>query len=105
MTVELFISILFICAVATSLGIEVVKETLSHFGVQYKSIVVASITAMIVGIGEAIAYFSVNGTPIAFMQIVYIICMGVANVIVSAIGYDKVKAFILALVGKADIEE
>jgi uncharacterized membrane protein YvlD (DUF360 family) len=98
MTLEIFISILVISAVATSLAIEILKILLNKANIEYKTMPVAAITAFIIGIVEIVIY-SAN-TGFSYMTIVYALCMGIANAVGSNVGYDKVKQFISALFGE-----
>lgn len=100
MTLEIFISIFVLSATVTSLGIEIVKTLLNKFNVKYDTVVLATVVAFILGAVEIIIYYAMNGLPIVLTTIAYAICMGVANLVASQIGYDKVKEFVLALFAK-----
>ena len=100
MTLEVFISIFVLSATVTSLGIEIVKALLTKFNVKYDTVVLATTIAFILGVAEIFIYYVVNGLPIAVITFAYAICMGVANLVASQIGYDKVKEFVLALFAK-----
>lgn len=102
MTLELFISILVISATATSIAIEIIKALLNKFGITYKTLPVAVIIAFVVGVAEVVIYTVNSGTGFSVSTFVYAICIGVANVIGSHVGYDKVKAFVYALMGKTE---
>lgn len=100
MTVETFIGILIISATATSIGIEIIKKLFDTFKWKYDSIIVAVIVAFIIGVAEVGIYaFRVN-MPLNYVTLFYALCMGIMNVIGSTVGYDIVKKFIYAFVGK-----
>ena len=100
MTLEVFISIFVLSATVTSLGMEIVKALLNKFNVKYDTVVLATAIAFVLGVAEIFIYYAMNSMPIVVITFVYAICMGVANLVASQIGYDKVKEFILALFAK-----
>lgn len=102
MTLELFISILVISATATSIAIEIIKTLLTKCGITYKAMPVAVIVAFVVGVVEVIIYTINSGAGITTATILYAVCVGIANVIGSNVGYDKVKQFVYALIGKTE---
>lgn len=104
MSVETFIGILVISATATSFGIELIKSFFDKVCISYKPMVVAVISAFIVGFAEVVIY-AVNGNiPFDIKMVTYALCMGIVNVVGSTTGYDTVKDFIYALFGKGKIE-
>ena len=102
MTLELFVSILVISAAATSIAIEIIKTMLTKCGITYKTMPVAVIVAFVVGIAEVIIYTINSGVGITNTTILYAVCVGIANVIGSNVGYDKIKQFVYALMGKTE---
>ncbi len=100
MSLEVFISILVLSATATSLGIELIKKLLNKFSIKYDSLIVATVIAFIVGIAEVFIYYVINGLSVTIITAIYAACMGIANLVASQLGYDKVKAFLLALFSK-----
>lgn len=102
MTVETFIGILVISAAATSIGIEIVKKLFDAFKWKYDSMIVAVVCAFIVGVAEVGIYAFQGNMPLNYVTIIYALCMGVVNVIGSTVGYDTVKKFIYALMGKTE---
>jgi hypothetical protein len=102
MSVETFIGILVISAAATSIGIEIIKKLFDSFKWSYKPIIVAVITAFLVGVAEVVIYALQGNMAMNYLVAVYAVCMGIVNVIGSTVGYDTVKAFIYALFGKVD---
>jgi uncharacterized membrane protein YvlD (DUF360 family) len=99
MTLEFFTSILVISAAATSIAIEILKDLLNKFNIKYQTLSVATATAFIIGVIEVLIY-SIN-TGFSYITIIYAICMGIANVIGSNVGYDKAKQLICALFSNA----
>lgn len=102
MTLELFISILVISATATSIAIEIIKTLLDKAKITYQSVPVAVATSFVVGIAEVIVYYATHSMDITAITILYSICMGVANAVATTCGYDLVKKFIYALMGKTE---
>lgn len=102
MTSELFISILVISATATSFAVEIIKTLLNKVKITYQSIPVAVITAFVVGIAEVMIYYATHGININVVTILYSVCMGIANSVSATCGYDLVKKFIYALMGKTE---
>lgn len=98
MTLELFISILVLSATATSIAIEIIKTLLNKAGITYKTMPVAVITSFVIGVVEII--INATNTGFSWMTIVYAACMGIANTVGATVGYDTVKSFIYALLGK-----
>ena len=102
MSVETFIGILVISAAATSIGIEIIKKLFDSFKWSYKPIIIAVITAFIVGAVEVVIYAAQGNMPFNYLTAIYSVCMGLVNVVGSTVGYDTVKAFIYALFGKVE---
>lgn len=100
MTLESFVAILVISATATSIGIEIIKNTLNSFQIKYNTTPVAVITAFMIGFIEIMIHTISIKSPITYTTFIYALCMGIANAIGSNVGYDKIKAFIYALNGK-----
>ena len=102
MSVETFIGILFISAAATSIGIEIIKKFFDTFKWKYDSVIVAVITAFIVGCAEVVVYAAKGNLPFNYLLVLYSAGMGFVNVLGSTVGYDIVKKFILSFTGKVD---
>ncbi len=100
MALEVFISILVLSATVTSIGIEIVKTLLSKFNIKYNALILATVIAFVLGVSEIFIYYGMNGLAITTITFVYAVCMGVANLVASQIGYDKIKEFLLALFAK-----
>ncbi len=100
MTLEVFISILVLSATVTSLGIEIIKNLLNKFNIKYDTLIVATVIAFILGVAEIFIYYGMNGLTVTTIAFVYALCMGVANLVASQVGYDKIKEFLLVLFAK-----
>lgn len=98
MTLELFVSILVVSATATSIAVEIIKTLLNKANITYKTMPVAVIVAFVVGATEIIIHATSNG--FSWITVIYAVCMGLANTIGATVGYDTVKAFIYALLGR-----
>ena len=99
-SLELFITLLVTSATATSMTIEVIKKLLDKANVTYKTMPTAVIIAFVVGFIEMLTYAISNGSTFGPIVIIYAICMGVANVIGSTVGYDTVKELLYVLLSK-----
>ena len=102
MTIETFVGIFVLSATVTSLGIEIIKKLFDAFKWKYDSMVIAVIVAFVIGVSEVIFYAAQGNMPFNGMTAIYSLCMGVLNVVGSTVGYDTVKKFILAFVGKVE---
>lgn len=100
MTLELFITILVMSAAATSIAVQIIKTILDGTGVTYKSVPVAVIASLIIGIAEIYIYYGTHEIEITAVTLLYAICMGIANAVGATTSYDLVKKFINALFGK-----
>ncbi len=102
MTLELFITILVMSSAATSVAIQLIKTMLDKAKITYKSVPVAVITAVIVGIGEILIYYITHQIKFTYMTAIYCVCMGTVNAVGAACGYDLVKKFICELFGRTN---
>ncbi len=100
MTLESFISILVLSATTTSLGIEVIKILLNKFNMKYDTLIMSTVIAFVLGIAEIFIYYCMNGLTVTVITFVYAVCMGIANLVASQVGYDKIKEFLLVLFTK-----
>lgn len=100
MTLEVFISILVLSATATSLGIEIIKLLLNQFNIKYDTLIMATVIAFILGVVEIFIYHGINKLTVTTITFVYAVCMGIANLVASQVGYDKIKDFLLVLFTK-----
>lgn len=99
MTVQIFLILLTIFAVVTSLLTQGVKYFLDELKVKYASNIVVLIIAVIVGVCGMIFYYILNGIPFIATNIIYIILMALANWLGAMLGYDKVKQAITQIRG------
>ena len=100
MTLELFIVLLAISAVATPTAVQIIKNFLDKVGMTYKSVPLAIVVALIVGFAEIFVYYSAHNMIITFGTILYAIFLGIANAVGATTSYDLVKKFINSLFGK-----
>lgn len=100
MTLESFISILVLSATTTSLGIEVIKILLNKFNMKYDTLIMATVIAFVLGVAEIFIYYGMNELTVTVITFVYAVCMGIANLVASQVGYDKIKEFLLVLFSK-----
>lgn len=99
MTVQIFMTLLAIFAVVTSLFTEAIKMFLDSLKVKYASnLVVLGASAFIGGAGTAIFYLFA-GYEWTAINIVCIFLMILANWLVSMLGYDKVMQAITQMKG------
>lgn len=99
MTVTLFLVILTVCSIVTSLLTEGIKKFLDESKIKYASNVLVLIIAMIVGCGATALYYVNYQVPLNALNSVYLVLMGVANWLGAMLGYDKVKQAILQVKG------
>lgn len=101
MTVTAFLIILTACAAATSLFTEGAKKFLDEVKINYASNVVALVIAMLVGCGVTAIYYISCDIPGTFLNLVYLLLMGIANWIGATLGYDKVRQTIAQIYGQS----
>ncbi len=97
MTLEVFISTLVLSAAVTSLGIEIIKTLLNKFHIKYNTVIMSTVIAFILGVAEIFIYYGMNGLAVTATAFVYAVYMGMANLVASQVGYDKIKEFLLVL--------
>lgn len=100
MTLELFIVLLAISAIATPTAVQIMKNFMDKIGMKYKSVPLAIVIALIVGFAEIFVYYGTHDMIVTFGTIIYAICLGIANAVGATTSYDLVKKFINALFGK-----
>jgi len=98
MTVEIFMTLLTICSVLSSLLTEAVKKTIGNTGSLPWNIVVL-LTSMIVGVSATGIYYSVANIQVTYIYVIYMFLMGIANWVCAMVGYDKVKQAITQING------
>lgn len=90
MTVTLFITIISVAALVTSLLTEAIKKFYTNAEKDYSANVIALVNAIIVGCGGTAVVYMLTGIPWTVNNIICMVLMGVAVWIGSMIGYDKV---------------
>jgi len=91
MTVELFLTLLSIFSVISSLITEAIKEYLKGRAKQYPLNMIVLIISMIVGFCGVATFYAVKGIPFTIINVIFMFFMGIANWVVAMVGYDKVK--------------
>ena len=91
MTVAVFLILLTICAVATSLLTEGIKKFLGEMKISYASNILVLIVALVIGCGATAIYYVNYQVPFNALNSVYLALMGIANWLGAMVGYDKVK--------------
>ena len=90
MNITLFVSLLTIFAIITSICTEGCKKLLDEIKISYASNILAFIVACIVGIGGTAIYYVLYSIEFNIINIVCMGLMGFATSIGSMVGYDKV---------------
>ena len=90
MDITLFIALLTMFSVITSVFTEGCKKLLDETTISYSSNVLAFIVACVVGIGGTSVYYVLNSIEFSIVNIVFMILMGLATSIGAMVGYDKV---------------
>ena len=90
MTVELFLILLTILSVATSLFTEGVKMLLDSLNLKYASNIVVLLVSIIVGGIGTIVFYLWNDIALTSLNIICLFLMICANWLCSMLGYDKV---------------
>ena len=99
MTVQIFLILLTIFAVITSLLTQGVKKFLDGVNVKYASNIVVLIIAVLVGVCGMLIYYTLNGIPFIATNIIYIFLMALSNWLGAMLGYDKIKQAISQIKG------
>jgi uncharacterized membrane protein len=97
MNVQIFLILLTLFAVITSLFTEAFKKVLNESGKKYSANIVASVAAALVGGVGTIVYYLIMGFPWTMINIICIPLMIIANWLGATVGYDKVKQTITQL--------
>lgn len=100
MTAELFITLLVTSAAAASAAVQIIKTFLEKAGIVYKGLPLAVITAFVIGAAEVPLFYAAHDMTVGISTVLYAVCMGIANAVSATCGYDMVKNFIYALLGK-----
>ena len=90
MTVTMFISILTIGAMVTSLLTEAIKKAYENAHKEYSPNLIALINAIVVGIGGTSVCYMLLAIPWTINNVICMLLMGVAVWVGSMIGYDKI---------------
>lgn len=90
MDIALFMALLTIGSVASSLLTQAIKKTYENAGKSYSSNIIALINAAIIGGCGTLAVFIYKDMPASPKNIVFLLIMIIATWISCTIGYDKV---------------
>lgn len=90
MTVDLFIKVLCIGSMVSSLLTQAVKKAYENAHKEYSANILALIDAIVVGCGGTAVYYMLNAIPWTVNNVICLGLMGVAVWIGSMIGYDKI---------------
>jgi len=100
MTVEYFCVLLLAFGTIATVITEFIKTYADGQGKTYNTQLIAVIVGGIVGIVGTFVVYVVNGTPITVLNALWAIFEGVATIIGSQIGYDKIVSVIKSALGK-----
>ena len=90
MTVEMFLILLTILSVVTSLCTEAVKKFLTAQKINYAANIVVLVVSVIVGGLGTIVFYLYNGIAWTALNIICILLMIIANWLGAMLGYDKI---------------
>jgi hypothetical protein len=91
MTIAVFLLLLTIFSVCTSLLTEAIKNFYNEQGKNYASNIVVLVAAALIGGLGTVVYYIAAGIAWTPMNIICILLMIIANWVGSMVGYDKVK--------------
>lgn len=100
MTVTIFIALVAVFSVVTSLCTEACKKILEDIGVKYASNILVCIIAAVVGILGTFAYYVLFSLDFNATNIVCAFLMSLTTAIGSMVGYDKVIQTINQIAGR-----
>lgn len=90
MTVTIFIGLVAVFSVITSLCTEACKKVLDEIGVKYASNILVCIISAVVGVLGTCAYYVLFSLEFNAVNIVCIFLMSLTTAVGSMVGYDKV---------------
>lgn len=90
MTIQLFLIILTIVSTVSSVITEGIKTFLLKENINFSSNILATIVAIIVGVGGTAIYYIFGGIGFTCINIICMILMGLACSLASMLGYDKI---------------
>ena len=90
MTVQIFLMLLMVFSVATSLITQVLKKFLDEINIKYASNIIVLVVAVVVGICGMVSYYILNGIEFSAANVIYVLLITVANWLSAMVGYDKV---------------
>lgn len=90
MTLHVFLTLLFIVSVFTSLFTEGIKNCLSERGKTYHSNALAGCVSVVLSLLVGIAYVIMVQATVNAIMVVYLIALILLSWLVAMVGYDKV---------------
>ena len=94
MTINIFIMLLTIYSVATSLIVEAIKKLLDESNKKYAPNLLAFIVAILIGIFGTLIYYQLYSIAFTANNIICAILLGYMSGIGAMVGFDKVKQLI-----------
>lgn len=89
MTIELFLGLLLITSILTSLFTEGIKKLIGE-SFKYSSNVLVAIIAVVIGIATCVVYCIFVGVTLNAQIITFFVCLIVGSWLCAMLGYDKV---------------
>lgn len=94
---EIFLTLLMICSMMTSLTTEAIKKLLDEKDKKYSANLLAAGISVVLAIGVSIAYLVITSTAFTPQIAVYIIALVLLSFLCATLGYDKVMQTIAQL--------
>ena len=91
MSITLFITILTIGGMVTTLLTEAIKKMYANMKKDYSSNIIALVNAIVVGGGGTTVVYMLMGIPWSVNNVICLVLMAIAVWIASMLGFDKVK--------------
>lgn len=91
MTVEIFLTLLSIFSVISSLITEAIKEFLKGQSKQHPMNIIVLTVSMAVGFIGVATFYAIKSIPFSLINVMFMFFMGVANWVCAMVGYDKIK--------------
>lgn len=104
MTVTLFITLLAIFAVVSSLVTQAAKKAFDGLKCKIGCNLIALITSCVIGVGGTAAYYGIFGMAWDVPNIICMCLMGITCAVASMVGYDKVTQAVKQIVSNKPTE-
>lgn len=99
MTIEIFLMMLLVCSILTTLTVEAIKKMFTD-GESRKANIVAAVVAIVLAVAIAIIYAIMFTVTVNAQYIVMIITLCYLSWLCAMVGYDKVVQAIAQITGK-----